>query len=91
MGSPLPHLHGGWAHPATSALGLGSPPATSAPGLGLTSATSAPGLRLTPARYDLTPWEILEITKVRAASIKQTAKIFGIPSERSLTTATLHA
>jgi hypothetical protein len=30
--------------------------------------------------YDLTPWEILDITKVRAAAIKQTAKIYGIPA-----------
>jgi hypothetical protein len=34
LGSPLPHLHGDWAHPAaTSAPGLGSPLPTSAPGL----------------------------------------------------------
>ncbi len=51
-----PHLHRDWAHPATSAPGLGSPlphlhrdrgspPPTSAPGLGPPlAATSAPGL-----------------------------------------------
>ncbi len=91
---------GDWARPATSAPGLGSPlphlHRDRAPLPHLHRDWARPchictGTGLAPARYDLTPWEILEITKVRAASIKQTAKIFGIPSERSLTTATLHA
>ena len=40
---PAPHLHREWAHPPSSAPGLGSPP-TSALGLGLPLPTSAPGL-----------------------------------------------
>ena len=54
LGSPLPHLRRGWAHPchictrtgltpATSALGLG-PPRSHSAGTGLTPATSALGL-----------------------------------------------
>ncbi len=43
-----------WAHPATSALGLGPPPPTSAPGLGSPRPHSAPGLGspLPPLHWD---------------------------------------